>query len=131
MVFVFKNLQNYEPLQFVYLSDMSLFHSGREFQLEQILELCSSDSKFYLNIDFLFFQSFFFFFFFFFSSNVFLLPEACSTDPNGLKPKLFPKLRRSYSLPCFGPRRVYSLLDSPAEFPLASLDSLWLQQNFK
>ena len=123
MVFVFKTLQNCEPLQFVYLSDMSLFQSGREFQLERILELCSPDSKFYLNIDFLFFQSFFFFF----SSNVFLLPEACSTDPNGLKPKLFPKLRRSYSLPCFGPRRVYSLLDSPAEFPLASLDSFWLQ----
>ena len=71
--------------------------------------------------------SFFSIIFFFFSINAFLLPEACSTDPNGLKPKLFPKLRRSYSLPCFGPRRVYSLLDSPAEFPLASLDSFWLQ----
>ena len=32
--------------------DMPLFRSGPEFQLERILKVSSSDSKFYLNIDF-------------------------------------------------------------------------------
>ena len=85
MVFVFKTLQNCEPLQFVYLSDMSLFQSGREFQLERILELCSPDSKFYLNIDFLFFQSFFFF------KQCFLTPRSMFYRPKWLETQTFPQ----------------------------------------